>query len=503
MKRRVLNLLMALCLIVGLLPVTAMAATEEATLSYAAFGNYKSEPVSVTLKQGDEAKYFLTKEGIDDDFPLVSYLDPNGATADNYNVKLEYPADGVPTIYLKDAVITSDYGLTLGTAVDTFDAKLIVESDSTIGKTHSDAYRDHCVNFLTSGDVTITGAGKLTIHGSGRLNVSEGYILTHGNLIIKDATIDLIEAPKYGETQVYYGASAVMAEGGDITIDHSKIYADYNGAKKSVTTLFIATDVDGKGGNITIKNLSNVEMWSAGTKTDGCHAFNIPLDEDPNDSKTWLVTIENSNVEAGMTYHAAGSYSIFNVKSNQVVLKDTDEAYALVPDSAGEIWCDDLRDYDPEYEEEEEPMYLPLTLIRYPDEDGFLVKATVEATLENGALVQYREVEEKMHQKLKYFKLVHVCIAEDPNATPAICASCGQEIINTDSDETLPDDEYEEPDETTPAPQETKPSTDKDTQNAGNNVIIYVVVAVVAVVAIAAVVVVVLNKKNNKKEDAE
>ena len=498
MKIKVLTLLLALCLFVGLLPTTAMAASEAATLSYAEIGDFHTSPVSVTLKEGDEAKYFLTKDGVDADWPLVSYLVANGASADNYNVKFEYAAGGVPTIYLKDAVITSDFGLTLGNASNTFDAKLIVESDSTIGKTHSDAYRDHCVNFLTGGDVTITGAGKLTIHGSGRLNVSEGYILTHGNLLIKDTSIDLIEAPRYGEGQVYYGASAIMAEGGDITIDHSNIYADYNGSKKSVTNLLVATDVNGKGGNITIKNRSDVEMWSAGTKTNGCNAFNIPLDEDLTDNKTWLITIENSNVEAGMTYHAAGSYSIFNVSSNQVVLKDTDEAYAQVPDSAGEIWCDDLRDYNPEYEDEEEPMYLPLTVIRYPDEDGFLIKETVQATLENGALVQYRDVEDRMHTKLKYFKLVHVCIADGDST---ICSGCGAEITDV-SDPTDPteDDFTFEGDGLPTVPQATNPTTD-NTQKE-NNVILYVVLAVLAVAIIAvAVVVIVLKKKN--KDNAE
>ena len=499
MKRKVLIMLLALCLIVGLLPVTALAASEVATLSYAEIGDFHASPVSVTLKEGDAAKYFLTETGVDADWPLVSFLVADGASADNYNVKFEYAAGGVPTIYLKGAVITSDYGLTLGTVNDTFDAKLVIESDSTIGKTHSDAYRDHCVNFMTSGDVTITGAGKLTIHGSGRLNVSEGYILTHGNLLIQDASIDLIEAPKYGENQAYYGASAIMAEGGDLTIDHSNIYADYNGSKKSVTNLFVATDVEGKGGNITIKNLSNIEMWSAGTKTSGCNMFNIPVDEDLTDDKTWLITIENSNVEVGMTYHASGAYSIFNVGSQQVALKDTDEAYAQVPDSAGEIWCDDLRDYDPEYEDEEEPMYLPLTVIRYPDEDGFIIKATVEATLENGALVEYRDVEEKMHPKLKYFKLTHVCIGE---GVGSICSSCGAEITNV-PDATTPEedgtlDDFDMP--TIPTP--TTPADDNGQEAKGGNTVLYVVLAVVAVAVIAAIVVIVVLKKKNKKEDS-
>ena len=146
--KKLFSILLAICLIAGLLPVVASAA-----------GVVKVSIVS-DAKAGTMTDYTLT-EG------TTIYLVTNdagaastaGATADNYKIKLDYPAGGVATVYLNGANLKCiNTPLVITGASGAEDNMLVVEADSTLESGAKAALR------ATTTNLTITGEGKLTIH---------------------------------------------------------------------------------------------------------------------------------------------------------------------------------------------------------------------------------------------------------------------------------------------------------------------------------------------------
>jgi len=93
--KKLLGLLLAICLIAGLLPVVASAAgnAKISIVSDATAG----ATTSYAVAEGSTT-YLITQGGA-----------ANTATASesNYNIKITYPTGGEPTIYLKDATLKS------------------------------------------------------------------------------------------------------------------------------------------------------------------------------------------------------------------------------------------------------------------------------------------------------------------------------------------------------------------------------------------------------------
>ena len=407
MKKRILGLVMALCLIVSLLPLTALAAdtAPEATFSYIAKGKYNETPTVVTMNAGDAAKYFTTKKGIDPDRANNYYLVADG-TADNYNVKLDYPAGGVFTIYLKGATLNNDFGIRFGTKTgDTYstgDVKVVVEADSALTHNNIDAYRYASLAFWTTGDATITGSGKLTVTASRYKDF--GYIEAFGNLTFKDANIFMPD-PEQG----YYWGNAVYVNGGDLTIDGGTFLADYETYVTNVrqrrcvmNVLKAIKNAAGEGGNITIKNGAKVTIY------DGGQSYTRSIVADG------TITIDKSEVEVLMTNWWREDHKVFN--KAPVIVADGYEVVVMKNDAeTGENWCGDMN-FD---EDDDTIIYMP-------------IKKDVEATLENGGLTKYADCSADDMVDLVAFRMKHVCVDADADkdcTTAEVCDKCGETIV--------------------------------------------------------------------------
>ena len=212
MKKKVLSLLLALCLIVGLLPLAAMAeeAAPEVYTMARLLDNAGNKIWDENVPAGAATKYAVTSaEGAITE-----------GTADNWNIKLEYPADGKPTLTLKGATLAK--AITIGGNVD---ITVKVETDSTINVETKGAG----FSIANSGITTITGPGKLSIStydGSCLLMSAHVTNLTRGTTVIKDANLDL--SPNGESTN----QPAILFYGGDLTIEGSKIHLD--GKNKTV-----------------------------------------------------------------------------------------------------------------------------------------------------------------------------------------------------------------------------------------------------------------------------
>ena len=213
MKRRVLSLLLVICMVAGLLTFTvgaeeAKVAAIRLSKSYGknSAGDDVSFPETLTATEGGEPVYAIT----DQETGLTTRA---GANAENYNVKFEYPAGGIPTIYLKNAKIENNcgYGLTPEYVKGLFDMKIVVESDSSVKASMGCLY-------TKGGDFTITGPGKLTletyqVHSA--LAVLKTNDTDRYNLYLKDITLEVNFDGVSG--------SLISTELGDINIENSTI----------------------------------------------------------------------------------------------------------------------------------------------------------------------------------------------------------------------------------------------------------------------------------------
>lgn len=199
----------------------------------------------IAFNEGEAAKYYTTSNGV-----------AAAGTSSNYNIKVEYPKDGMATVTLKGANLTKADGaaLEIGNATyKNFNLKIVVEEDSTLSVT-SGSYA--AIEGMMNGSLTITGAGKLTLSSAAYSAVHTSY-----KLILKNANIDASTDAS--------GFAAIWSQYADIVIDRSTVKLDAAGG----SCLFIGA-VNGYYGDygVTIKNGSNVSAFSYATElaTIGC-----------------------------------------------------------------------------------------------------------------------------------------------------------------------------------------------------------------------------------------
>ena len=144
--KKLLGLLLAICLIAGLLPVVASAAgnAKISIVSDATAGT----TTSYAVEEGSTT-YLITQGGA---------ANTQTASESNYNIKITYPTGGEPTIYLKDATLKSTAVplAVTGVAGGPDSYTIVVESDSYI-----EGYG--AVIRATKAHLTITGDGKLSL----------------------------------------------------------------------------------------------------------------------------------------------------------------------------------------------------------------------------------------------------------------------------------------------------------------------------------------------------
>ena len=152
--KKILGILIAICLIAGLLPVVASAAGT-ATVSIVSDAE-AATMTDYTLTEGQSIYLVNNDKGA---------ANTSGASEDNYTIMLDFPIGGLPTVYLNGAYLASTKTplIVKGDGGAVQDYMIVVEDDSTIESGASAALRIQATN------ATITGEGKLTI------NAKNGY----------------------------------------------------------------------------------------------------------------------------------------------------------------------------------------------------------------------------------------------------------------------------------------------------------------------------------------
>ena len=255
MKKRIFTLLLAVCLIAGMLPVIASAEAGNQAYFQLPGVDDKGESAAITviMDEGAATKYFTTND--------AGVVKEDGS-ADNYNIKIEYAAGGVPTVYLKGAYIYTatmnalQIGRLASTGVDPildFSAVINVESDSTLigsGDFDKNAFQSAIGAYATE-TTTITGAGKLTLK-------SEENTVVHAfcDLIFKNITVDISsDMTRSGNRSAIH-----VEKNGDVTFDNTvaTIYANTGACIWVHESYWQENDPEQR--NIIIKNGSKLTM---------------------------------------------------------------------------------------------------------------------------------------------------------------------------------------------------------------------------------------------------
>ncbi|MBQ7025491.1 MAG: hypothetical protein IJN31_02685, partial [Peptococcaceae bacterium] len=249
MKRRILSLLLALCMVLSLLPATAFAAeTEETTepLFKLAWG-------TVAWDVYPDSVYYATTTS------LTSAVD-NGTTnpGDNvWTVKLDTTGD-VPTLTLRGAkygsIVSGDnYSLIIGEKTKPVDGdfNIVIEGDCQIPGGSRNA-----VALYIDGTTTIssTTGGKLTVSSNSTSQYSGLCGLGKGDLYFKD--VNVIASIKANRTND--GAAYGIKNVGNIVIDGGSVTFTAYGN--------IDTGVYSSAGNITVKNFAKVSAVTGADK---------------------------------------------------------------------------------------------------------------------------------------------------------------------------------------------------------------------------------------------
>ena len=267
MKKRILCVLLALCLFASLLPMTALAADPDITVTFFNKG-IKADVenktpgiyISLTIKPGDPAKYITTNaEG-----KMTEHTDAT-APADNF-VKLEYPADGAANLKVTLKNVNID-----GTGANDayhapsieFGAGAYSVNMELIGDNKIIDGRSACIKNNNDGGLTITGAGNLTLQ--------------------------MGTADSFGAA-----AAALWATGGDLVIKNTTVNFEIYTATSSQHNSILSAKGNVLLENVTIKNKTNNggKLVFTGLATANDPRYTI----DPDANRK--VTIKNCNIES-------------------------------------------------------------------------------------------------------------------------------------------------------------------------------------------------------------
>ncbi|MBQ8880654.1 MAG: carbohydrate-binding domain-containing protein [Oscillospiraceae bacterium] len=266
MRKKIIGLLLALCLVVGLLPMAALAdGAKEMKIRILSATVLTTTEGGTPVYRKNSSYQAYTKDGAENGTCWTTVA----GDENDWNVKFEWPTGGVPTVTLKDAKLdmVGDDGkaaytkktnaetgeVTYTTAYDgkvsailpnsgyNTDFKLILQGDNQVDTTYG-IIRCNVNSNQYFKNVTIVGenGGKLT--GRGRtfnLTTKSGYDLT-----IENATLDFGTATGAGSEAIPIRITdgnlniknstiscaneknvAILIEGGDLTVTDSKITA--------------------------------------------------------------------------------------------------------------------------------------------------------------------------------------------------------------------------------------------------------------------------------------
>ncbi len=365
MKKRILSLLLVLCMVVGMLPASVFAAdaTESTEITATAdalirmradataitavegkVGQWNTSGyyyVSVTLQPGDGPYYFKTND--------AGYV--IDGTEDDHTIEINYLGNAAKLI-LKGATITNDHAnypaLILGenskndVGAETAegnqaDYEIIVEGDSSINQTNGTSGR--AILNSTVGTLTVTSVNDAKLAVKGKTTGTRGVFHNVGSLVLKNANlyvggysatvhyaiyslknIDIIG----GNVQAHVkGSYSAIYAAGNITVDAAKLTA-YSSAG-------ITVKADGANGVTFKDSLVKLGSYSAATifaaaptiagYADG-YTVKTDTNGSSNSSHTTCPTDDNVNFDfqssavTSNTFDAASAttYKMFEIK---------------------------------------------------------------------------------------------------------------------------------------------------------------------------------------------
>ncbi len=243
--KKLFSLLLAICLIAGLLPIVASAA--EASISFLSGAGDAREALSVT--EGGEAKYMITEGG---------FAHSQTATAANYNIKFVWPAGGNPTIYLKGAQLKgTDNQIAVSissTATIPLTYVFHTEEESTI-EAGTNAYGIRSIG----AHMSFTGDAKLNLIGnrSFAVGIYQADVADNGpkfDITLDNANIELTLNMEKGDFGAGFGNHIR-----DFTIDGGKLKANLvNGSA-------FYSNTPGQNSNLHITNSAEIDVQGTGT----------------------------------------------------------------------------------------------------------------------------------------------------------------------------------------------------------------------------------------------
>lgn len=270
MSKKIIGLLLALCLVVGLLPITALAANGQATVKFG-FSSHRLSGYDIPIYTKNASEEVKDTTGATFTRWYQAVKDAN---EENYNAKIVWHSgDEGPTIYLRGFKFdeinneTSAVYAKNSTQVQTYGITTPKGVPSTIVLQGEDNLLETKFGITYNDDLTIKSEnnGKLTILGSA-LGISS-YQTTGASLTI-NANLDVTVMSYYHG----YASHTIMTRGADLTIEGGTINLK-NLADKKMCGIVAHTsgDIYIKGGTITANsvigaNPDNGTIWAQGGK---------------------------------------------------------------------------------------------------------------------------------------------------------------------------------------------------------------------------------------------
>lgn len=295
MKKRILSLLVALCLIVGLLPVVALAGTTTDTLqAYVMFCDNANN--AYTLTNNGEVKYLKIKADAGQNGQSVL---ETGAEND-YQVKLLFPS-GSDTleIYLNGGTITSktttaDECVLIGSdSVNNFNAKIIVEQSTTM-------------------ELQSAAAGG-SYHGCIVSQLAEGKTTTITSSS-NSAQLTLTMKSSKNRMRGIHSTNAVELQSANINIDFSSYSGSYPRAG-----IQVADDLTIDGGTLSV-NVKDRAIFLSDLIVDSGHSTFRPS------AGNYTLTIRNNanvTLTGGLGNSAVSIDGEFNIDRSTVTIINT------------------------------------------------------------------------------------------------------------------------------------------------------------------------------------